>query len=148
MARVLYFDCFSGISGDMVVGAFLDAGLPLDDLRDALGNLPLSREDIAAERVLREALYQKRDRFNYVFVRDWDDAAKAYTVKQQADIVRIVRDQGTAGADQQSRQDERHQLVAAHRITDEGGTLLVVADRLQPLAERRVHHPPGLRSSV
>ena len=35
MARVLYFDCFSGISGDMVLGAFLDAGLPLDDLKRA-----------------------------------------------------------------------------------------------------------------
>ena len=30
MSRVLYFDCFSGISGDMILGAFLDAGLPLD----------------------------------------------------------------------------------------------------------------------
>ena len=35
MARVLYFDCFSGISGDMVLGAFLDAGLPFDDLKRA-----------------------------------------------------------------------------------------------------------------
>jgi hypothetical protein len=35
------------------------------------------------ERVLHEALYQKRERFNYVFVRDWDAAANAYVVKQQ-----------------------------------------------------------------
>ncbi len=33
MSRVLYFDCFSGISGDMVLGALLDAGLPLDELK-------------------------------------------------------------------------------------------------------------------
>lgn len=33
MARVLYLDCFSGISGDMLLGAALDAGLPLDELR-------------------------------------------------------------------------------------------------------------------
>ena len=37
MSRLLYFDCFSGISGDMVLGALLDAGLPLDDLKRALG---------------------------------------------------------------------------------------------------------------
>ena len=37
MARVLYIDGFSGISGDMFLGAFLDAGLPLDGLRAALG---------------------------------------------------------------------------------------------------------------
>ena len=42
MSRVLYFDCFSGISGDMVLGALLDAGLPLDDLKRALGSLAVS----------------------------------------------------------------------------------------------------------
>ena len=36
MSRVLYFDCFSGISGDMVIGAFLDAGLPFAELQAAL----------------------------------------------------------------------------------------------------------------
>ena len=36
MSRVLYFDCFSGIAGDMTVGALLDAGLPFADLEGAL----------------------------------------------------------------------------------------------------------------
>jgi uncharacterized protein (DUF111 family) len=35
---VLYFDCFSGASGDMIVGALVDAGVPLDDIRAALGS--------------------------------------------------------------------------------------------------------------
>ncbi|MBZ0090707.1 MAG: ATP-binding protein [Sulfuricellaceae bacterium] len=35
------------------------------------------------EQVLHEALYQKRERFGYVFIRDWDAAANAYAVKQQ-----------------------------------------------------------------
>jgi uncharacterized protein (TIGR00299 family) protein len=52
-SRVLYFDCFSGISGDMVLGAFLDAGLPLDELKQALGSLAVSGYDVSAERVLR-----------------------------------------------------------------------------------------------
>jgi uncharacterized protein (TIGR00299 family) protein len=53
VSRVLYFDCFSGISGDMALGALLDAGLPLDDLRRALGSLALGDAHVHAERVLR-----------------------------------------------------------------------------------------------
>jgi uncharacterized protein (TIGR00299 family) protein len=53
MSRVLYFDCFSGISGDMVLGAFIDAGLPLDELKHALGSLSVSGFDVSAARVLR-----------------------------------------------------------------------------------------------
>lgn len=40
--RILYFDAFAGLSGDMTVGALLALGLPLDHLRAALQVLPLS----------------------------------------------------------------------------------------------------------
>src|SRR3982751_1348930 len=50
---MLYFDCFSGASGDMVLGALLDIGLPLDALRGALGSLALEYGDVSAERVMR-----------------------------------------------------------------------------------------------
>jgi hypothetical protein len=53
MARILYFDCFSGASGDMVLGALLDAGLPLDELRAALGSLAIDEASVSANRVLR-----------------------------------------------------------------------------------------------
>jgi pyridinium-3,5-bisthiocarboxylic acid mononucleotide nickel chelatase len=53
MATILYFDCFSGISGDMLLGACLDAGLPLDELKSALGSLAMPGYDIHARRVLR-----------------------------------------------------------------------------------------------
>jgi pyridinium-3,5-bisthiocarboxylic acid mononucleotide nickel chelatase len=53
MSRLLYFDCFSGISGDMVLGALLDAGLPLQDLSAALRSLDLPGCEVATERVLR-----------------------------------------------------------------------------------------------
>jgi len=53
LRKTLYFDCFSGASGDMVLGALLDLGLPLDALRDALGSLAIDHGTIAAERVLR-----------------------------------------------------------------------------------------------
>ena len=41
MARVAYFDCFSGASGDMILGALLDAGLPFETLQAELSKLAL-----------------------------------------------------------------------------------------------------------
>ena len=52
MSRILYFDCFNGASGDMVLGALLDAGLPLEELRHALGSLAIDAS-VSAKRVLR-----------------------------------------------------------------------------------------------
>jgi hypothetical protein len=53
LVKVLYFDCFSGISGDMTLGALLDAGLPLDALKHAFGSLALPGVHLHADRVLR-----------------------------------------------------------------------------------------------
>jgi uncharacterized protein (TIGR00299 family) protein len=53
LTNVIYFDCFSGISGDMALGALLDAGLALDALRAELGKLNLSGWSIDAERGAR-----------------------------------------------------------------------------------------------
>ncbi|MEO7276297.1 MAG: nickel pincer cofactor biosynthesis protein LarC [Vicinamibacterales bacterium] len=62
MAQTAYFDCFSGASGDMVLGALLDLGLPLDGLRAALGTLGIEYGEIAAERVLRAGVSATRFR--------------------------------------------------------------------------------------
>jgi pyridinium-3,5-bisthiocarboxylic acid mononucleotide nickel chelatase len=53
MSRILYFDCFNGASGDMLLGALIDAGLPLEELRRALGSLAIDGGSISAQRVLR-----------------------------------------------------------------------------------------------
>jgi pyridinium-3,5-bisthiocarboxylic acid mononucleotide nickel chelatase len=50
---MLYLDCFSGASGDMVLGALLDLGLPVDALKSALGSLAVEYDDVTAERVSR-----------------------------------------------------------------------------------------------
>jgi uncharacterized protein (TIGR00299 family) protein len=42
MSRIAYLDCFSGVSGDMLLGALIDAGAPPGDLQSELGKLPLS----------------------------------------------------------------------------------------------------------
>jgi uncharacterized protein (TIGR00299 family) protein len=56
MPTAIYFDCFSGISGDMALGALLDAGLPLDALQAELEKLGVAGWSIAAERGMRRYL--------------------------------------------------------------------------------------------
>ena len=51
--RIAYFDCFSGISGDMVLGAFIDAGLKLSELKSELAKLKIPKFQIKASRVKR-----------------------------------------------------------------------------------------------
>jgi len=53
---VLYFDCFSGASGDMLLGALIDAGVPLADLRRALGSLAIDPEAVWTEPVVRAGI--------------------------------------------------------------------------------------------
>lgn len=53
--RVLYLDCFSGASGDMILGALIDAGVPLDALRAALGELA-TVDTVWTERVMRAGI--------------------------------------------------------------------------------------------
>ncbi|MGQ9455560.1 MAG: nickel pincer cofactor biosynthesis protein LarC [Armatimonadota bacterium] len=54
--KVAYFDCFCGISGDMALGAFLDAGVEVDDLRFQLQKMPLSNWHLEAESVVRRGV--------------------------------------------------------------------------------------------
>ena len=51
--KTLYFDCFSGISGDMTIGALLDLGLDLEYLKTELRKLPVDGYQVSASRVVR-----------------------------------------------------------------------------------------------
>jgi uncharacterized protein (TIGR00299 family) protein len=54
--RIAYFDCFSGISGDMTLGALVDAGVDLNLLRDELAKLPVAGYRLEAHIVKRSSL--------------------------------------------------------------------------------------------
>ncbi|HLH32793.1 MAG TPA: nickel pincer cofactor biosynthesis protein LarC, partial [Terriglobia bacterium] len=54
--KTLYFDCFSGISGDMTIGALLDLGLGFDYLKTELRKLPVEGYDLQMSRVTRSNL--------------------------------------------------------------------------------------------
>src|ERR1700733_10725803 len=56
-SRISYFDCFSGISGDMVLGALVDAGAGLREIEVGLRGLGLENWSISAEKVQRGAIF-------------------------------------------------------------------------------------------
>lgn len=54
---IAYFDCCSGISGDMALGALLDCGVPIEALRAGLASIPVSGWQIEAEPILQNGIH-------------------------------------------------------------------------------------------
>ncbi len=58
--KVAFLDPVSGLSGDMFVACFLDAGLPLERLKEGLGRLTLEGYEISSKRVLKGSVSATR----------------------------------------------------------------------------------------
>jgi pyridinium-3,5-bisthiocarboxylic acid mononucleotide nickel chelatase len=54
--RIAYFDCFSGVSGNMVLGALIDAGLAVDRLQEELDKLGVEGLHLACTPTIRQAI--------------------------------------------------------------------------------------------
>ena len=68
MAKVAYFDCFSGASGDMIIGSLLEAGLDFEVLKKGLAGLDFQGYELTAEKVLRSSITATK--FNVVLVEE------------------------------------------------------------------------------
>jgi uncharacterized protein (TIGR00299 family) protein len=58
--KIAYFDCFSGASGDMMLGALIDAGLSPRRLREELKKLGLPKVHLKVKKVLRGGIAATR----------------------------------------------------------------------------------------
>ena len=54
--QIAYFDCFSGISGDMTLGALLHAGLDEEAWRLELSKLNVPGYEVRVKRVVKEGI--------------------------------------------------------------------------------------------
>lgn len=91
MGRVIYFDCPSGASGDMVLGALVDAGVPLEALRAELGKLGVAGWTLTAREVRRGA-------FRATKIDVEVDRAVPRESRHLADIVAILAGSGLPAA--------------------------------------------------
>ena len=56
MTRRAWFHCFSGIAGDMALGALVDAGADLDEVRELCRRIPVGGWGLEAEAVMRNGI--------------------------------------------------------------------------------------------
>ena len=126
--RVAHFDCFSGISGDMVLGAVLDAGVPAESIRAALASLELPIE-LEIETVKRcgfaatKATVHAKDQEDYRFLPEVEAilAKGALTPKQRELATAIFRKVAIAEATVHGMPLERvhfHEVGALDSIAD------------------------------
>ena len=54
--KILYFDCFSGAAGDMIVGALIDAGADFEAIREALATLKVDGYTLEAEKIVKHGI--------------------------------------------------------------------------------------------
>jgi len=54
--KTAYFDCFSGISGDMTVGALIDAGVDFNDFKTMLNTLNIPGYEVSAEKTVKNGI--------------------------------------------------------------------------------------------
>src|SRR5215471_8021754 len=127
--KLAYFDCFSGISGDMTLGAVVDAGCPLKTLRDGLEGLEVPGWTISAEKVWKNGMAatfvrvttedQTKHRSLSAILEILDQAPLSQSVRQNASA--IFRKLGEAEASVHDVPIEKihfHEVGAVDAIVD------------------------------
>jgi uncharacterized protein (TIGR00299 family) protein len=146
--RVAYFDCPSGAAGDMIMAALIDAGAPVDRLREELAKLPLSGWDLQVRQTMKGAFRATKvdvivDRAEHRHQRSLADVraivdASGLAAPVKADALRIFTRLADAEARAHGQTRETvhfHDVGAVDAIVDVVGAVVA----LSLLAVERVH---------
>ena len=101
--KTAYLDCFSGISGDMFIGALLDAGLSFEELKKALATLPIDGYSLEEKKEMKKGLTATRF---IVSLNKTEHAHRGFN-----DIKEIIRD-GDLSTDVKERSLRIFELIA------------------------------------
>jgi uncharacterized protein (TIGR00299 family) protein len=93
--KVAYFDCFSGISGDMTLGALIDAGCDIDYLRSELRGLQVPGWELSAEKIWKNGMAA-----TYVKVKTVDQSkhrplSAIFEILQKSQLAPLVRERAS-----------------------------------------------------
>lgn len=138
MMQIAYFDCFSGISGDMILGAMVDAGLPLNRLKRELSKLNLKGYRLKEGNVKRAGIKATKvdvlisSKFRVQSSKKWKDIEKiikasslSSEIKEKG--IKIMRNLFEAEAKVHGENPDKihlHELGAMDCIIDVFGALI------------------------
>lgn len=91
MTRAAYFECFAGASGDMILGALLDAGWPEPAFREALAAIPLGGWDAEVRHVKKGALHATQVRLRAAEPQPERDVRDIQPLIQQSTLPEAVK---------------------------------------------------------
>jgi uncharacterized protein (TIGR00299 family) protein len=94
--KAAYFDCFSGISGDMTLGALVDAGCPLDMLRSKLRGLQVPGWEMSAEKVWKNGMAATHVRVTTQDTQSHRSLAAIHSILDQSDLDSEVKQRAAA----------------------------------------------------
>jgi len=89
--KTLYLDCFSGASGDMLLGALLDAGADATRLRTVLARLPLDGYELDIQKVKEVSIAATRALVHV-------DDSVAQPERHLSDVTAVIKDAGLPAA--------------------------------------------------
>jgi pyridinium-3,5-bisthiocarboxylic acid mononucleotide nickel chelatase len=117
--RIAYFDCSAGASGDMIIGALLDAGLSIDRLRETLEKLNLDHFSVEVRKLTKRGIGGSQA----VITIDQDHHGHHH--RHLEDIVRIIE-----GSDLNARVKERSVTIFSRLAEAEAKVHQTTPDRI------------------
>lgn len=126
---IAYFDCFSGISGDMALGALMDLGVPLEWLKAKLANMPLDQFDLQVEREARHGIQANRLRISIAQNQPARDYRDIQNLIQNSSLSSRVQQMSLAIFDRVAAAEAKiHGVVKDHVHFHEVGALDSIVD--------------------
>ncbi|MDO9574138.1 MAG: nickel pincer cofactor biosynthesis protein LarC [Candidatus Contubernalis sp.] len=137
--KIIYFHCFSGVSGDMVLGALLDTGLTsIAYLKEELKKVPLKGYSLEQETVLRGGLsgtrFKVKEEGQAQPLRTLQDLLK---LVEESQLSEIIKEKGLAVFQNLARAEARvhgttpeqvhfHEVGAVDTVVDVLGALILM----------------------